>query len=121
MLEIDVDRIDELLAIEECPYRDLHSRDPALQLKNFDLIGKCPLVSVQHPDYVLSILLLADKQTPLHVLGLATGFDHVAIRILHHVLHRFVEGIEFPVRNDVDAGFLELFLAEGTVVLQGSL
>ena len=118
VLEVDVDRIDELLAIEERPDCDLHARDPALQLENFDLIGKGPLVSIQHADYILSIFLFADKQSPLHVLGFAAGLDNVAIGIFYHVLHGFVEGIEFLVGDDVDAGFLQLFLSEGAVVLQ---
>jgi hypothetical protein len=87
-------------------------------LKNFDLVGKGTLVGIQHPDYVLSVFLFANKQTPLHVLGFAAGLDDVAIGIFHHVFHGFVEGIEFPVGDDVDAGLFEFLLAEGTVVLQ---
>jgi 3-oxoacyl-[acyl-carrier protein] reductase len=34
------------------------------------------------------------------------------------MLHRFMERVEFLVGDDVDAGFLQLFLAEGAIILQ---
>src|SRR5579862_2998918 len=40
VLEVHIQRIDELLAVEESADRDLHTRDAPLQLEDPDLVGK---------------------------------------------------------------------------------
>jgi len=40
------------------------------------------------------------------------------VRIFLHELNGGVEGIEFLVRDDGDAGFFQFFLAEGAVVFE---
>ena len=48
----------------------------------------------------------------------AAGLDDVAVGIFLHELDRGIEGLEVLVRNDVDAGLLQLFLAEGAIVFE---
>ena len=118
MLEIDIDRIDEILAVEETAYRHFDARHAPLQLKYLDLVRQRLLVRLEHADDVLPVVFFADKQAPLHVLRFAARLDHIAAWILHHVLDRIVEGHEFAVRNNIHPGFLQFFLAERAVVLQ---
>ena len=118
MLEIDVDRADEILAVEECAHGDFHSDHPALKLKDFNFIGEGPLVGFEHSNYVLPILFLAYKQPALYVLRFAAGLNDVAPGILCHVLDRIVERFKLGVGDDVHTGFLQLLLAERAVVFE---
>ena len=106
------------LAIEKRADGDFHSGDAALELKDFDLVGERFFVRFEHADHILAVVLFADEQAALHVLRFAARLDHVARGILHHVVHGVVEGEEFGVGDDVDAGFFQLFLAEGAIVLE---
>jgi hypothetical protein len=118
VLEVHVDRINELLAIEKRADGNLHAGDAALELKHFDLVGKRLAVSLEDADHILAVFLVADEQAPLDVAGCARRLDDIAFRIALHVRDRVVEVVEFAVRQDVDARLSELFLAEGTIVLQ---
>ena len=79
---------------------------------------KALFVGLEHANYVLAVFFLADEQTALHVLRFAAGLDHVAPGILRDVVDGVIERFEFVVGNDVDAGFLQLFLAEGAVIFE---
>ncbi len=67
MLEVDVDRGDELAAVEERADRDFDAGDAALQLEHLDLVGKRFLVGIEHADHVLAVVLVAHEEAPLHV------------------------------------------------------
>ena len=118
MFEIDVDRVDERLAVEECADGDFDSGNTPLQLENFNLVGERFFVGLQHVDYVLAVVFFAHKEAALDVLRLATGFDDVAAGILLNVVNGVVEGRKFTVRNDADARVFQFFLAERAVVFQ---
>ena len=118
VLEIHIDRINEILAVEEAAHGHFDAHHAPLQLKNLDLVRERLFVRLQHADHVLPVFFLADKQAALHVLRLAARLDHVAAGILHHVLDRIVKRNEFAVGNNIHAGLFEFFLAERAVVLQ---
>ena len=118
VLEIDVDGLYEMLAVEKAADGDFHAVNAALQLKHFDLVGERLLVGLQHADHVLAVFFFADEQAALYVLRFAARLDHVAVGIFLHKLDRRIERVEFLVRNNVDAGFFQLFLAEGAIVFQ---
>src|SRR5205814_5996767 len=71
-----------------------------------------------HADDVFAVVFLAHEEAALDVLGFAAGLDDVAIGIFLDEFDGRVEGVEILVRNDVDAGFLQLFLAERAIVLE---
>jgi hypothetical protein len=118
VLEVDIYRVDEFFAVEECADGDFNTGDPALELEHFDFVGKSSLISFEHSDDVVAVFFLADKEAALDVLGFAAGFDDVAVGILHHKFDGGIEGIEILIRDDVDAGFFQLFLAEGAIVFE---
>ncbi len=118
VLEIGVDRVDEALAVEESAHGDLDADDALLELEDLDLVGEGLLVGLEHPDDVAAVLLVADEEAPFHVARRARRLDDVARRVLGHVGDGVVEVVEVPVRDDRDAGLLQLLLAERAVVLQ---
>ena len=86
--------------------------------KHFDFVAEGLFVGLEHANHVLAVFFFADEQAALDVLRFAAGLDDVAAGIFLDVLDGVVEGLEFSVGNDVDAGFLQLFLAEGAIVFQ---
>ena len=118
VLEIDVDGGDEFFAVEEGADGDFDAGDAALELEDFDFIGEGALVSFEHADDVVAVFFFADEEAALDVLGLAAGLDDVAVGILHDEFDGGIEGFEILVGDDVDAGFFQLFLAEGTIVFE---
>jgi hypothetical protein len=118
VLEVDVYRSDEFFSIEETADGDFDAVHAALQLEDFDFVGKGALVGFQHSDHIIAIFFFADKQAALDVLGFTAGLDDIAIGIFLNKLNGGIEGIEILVRNDGDAGFFQFFLAEGAVVLK---
>ena len=118
VFEIDVDGSDEFLAVEEAADGDFDAVDAALQLKNLDFFGEGAFVGFQHADDVVAVFFLADEEAALDVLRFAAGLDDVAIGIFLDEFDGGIEGIEFLVRNDGDAGLLQFFLAEGAIVLE---
>ncbi len=118
MLEVDVDGVDEFFAVEEAADGDFDAIDAALELENLNFVGEGFFVGLQHADDVVAVFFLADEEAALDVLGLAAGLDDVAVGIFLHELDGGIEGVEFLVGDDGDAGFLQLFLAEGAVVLE---
>ena len=99
MFEVYVDRIHELLPVEEAAHGDFHPGHPALQLKNLDFIREGLLVGFQHADHVLAVFFFAHEQAALHILGLATGLDHIAVGVLDHVFDGLIERIELAIRE----------------------
>src|SRR5258708_2050375 len=118
VLEVDVDRGDEFLAVEESANGDFDAIDAALQLKHFDLFGEGLLVGLQHANDVFAVFFFPDEQAALDVLRFAAGFNDITIGILLDEFNGGVEGVEILVGNDGDAGGLELFLAEGAIVFE---
>src|SRR5260370_924000 len=118
VLEVDVDRRNEFLAVEESADGDFDAVDAALQLKHFDLVGEGFLVGLEHTDYVFAVFFFPNEQAALDVLRFAAGFDDVAVGIFLDELDGGVERIEVFVGNDAYAGGFELFLAEGALVLE---
>src|SRR3989442_9983882 len=118
VLEVDVDRQDEFLAIEECARRDLDTDDAPLQLKRLDAVGPGTLVVLEHLNDVFAVLVFAHEQELLDVLRLAARLDDVAVGVRAHVRERVVERVEVLLRDDRDAGLLELLLSERAVVLE---
>ena len=62
VLEIDVDRADEILAVEESADSHFDSDHAALKLKDFNFIGEGPLVGFEHSNYVLPVFFLTDEE-----------------------------------------------------------
>src|SRR5262249_264239 len=118
MLEIDVDRRDEIFAIEESADGNFDSGNTALELKDFDLVGEGLFVGFQHADNVVAVFFFADEQAALDVLRFAAGLDDIAVGIFFNKFSGRIEGIEILVGNDVDAGIFQLPLAEGAIVLE---
>ena len=118
MLEIDVDRRNELFTVEECAHGDFDAVDAALQLEDLDLVAERFFVGLQHADHVFAVFFFADEEPALDVLRFPAGLDDVAVGIFLHELDGGVERLEIFVGNDVDAGLLQLFLAEGTIVFE---
>ena len=118
VLEIDVDGGDEFFAVEEGAYGDFDAGDAALELEDLDFVREGALVSFQHADDVVAVFFFADEEAALDVLGFAAGLDDVAVGILHDKFDGGIEGFEILVGDDVDAGFLQLFLAEGAIVFE---
>jgi hypothetical protein len=106
VLEVYIERIDELLSVEERADRYLHTGHAPLQLKLPDLVRKGFLVRLEDPDHILSVVLITDEQAALHVTGRPRRLDDVALRIFLHVGDRVVEVVEVAVGHDVDASFL---------------
>ena len=118
VLEIDVDRMDEFFTVEEGAYGDFDTGDAALELEDLDFVGEGALVGFEHSNYIVAVFFFADKEAALDVLRFAAGLDDVAVGILHHEFNGGIEGIEILIRDDVDAGFFQLFLAEGAIVFE---
>ena len=118
MLEIDVDGSDEFFAVEEAADSDFDAVDAALELEDLNFFGEGAFVGFEHADNVVAIFFFADKQAALDVLRFAAGLDDVAIGIFLDEFDGGIEGIEFLVRDDGDAGLLEFFLAEGAIVFE---
>src|SRR5262249_13582749 len=115
---VDVDRVDERLAVEEGADGDLDADDTLLKLEDLDFLGECLLVRLEHSHDVVAVVLVADEEPPLDVARGARRLDDVARRVLLDVGDRFVEVVEVAVRDDRDASLLQLLLAEGAVVLE---
>ena len=118
VLEVDVDGGDEFFAVEESADGDFDSGDAALELEDFDFVGEGALVGFEHANDIVAIFFFADKETALDVLGFAAGLDDIAVGIFHDEFDGGIERVEILVRDDIDAGFFQLFLAEGAVVLE---
>src|SRR4029077_18108361 len=118
VLAVYVERIDELLSLEERSDRDLHTCHAPLQLELPDLVRKGFLVRLENADHILSIVLIADKQATLHITGRPRRLDDVALRICLHIGDRVVEVVEVAVGHNVDALLLELLLTEGAIILE---
>jgi hypothetical protein len=118
VLEVDVDRRDKFLAVEESADGDFDAVDAALKLKNFDFVGEGFFVGLEHADDVVTVFFFPNEQTALDVLRFPARFDDVAVGILLDELDGGVERIEIFVGNDADACGFELFLAEGAIVFE---
>ena len=118
MLEIDVDGGDEFFAVEEAADGNFDAGDAALELEDLNFFGEGAFVGFEHADNVVAIFFFANEEAALDVLGFPAGLDDVAVGIFLNELNGFVEVVEFLVRNDGDAGFLEFFLAEGAIVFK---
>ena len=118
VLEVYVERIDELLCVKERADSDLHTSHAALQLEIPDLFRKGFFVRLKDANHILSVILITDEQATLHISGRARRLDDVALRIFFHVGGRVVEIIEVAIGNDVDAFLFELLLTEGPIVLE---
>ena len=106
------------MPLKKCSDGDFDAVDAALQLEDFDLVREGLLVGFQHADDVFAVFFFADEEAPLDVLRFPAGLDDVAVGIFLHEFDRRIEGVEILVWNNVDAGLLQLFLAEGTVVFE---
>jgi len=118
VFEIDVDGRDEFLAVEEGPNGDFDTIDAALELEDFDFVGKSFFVRLEHANDVFAVFFLTDKEAALDVLGFAAGLNDVAIGIFLDEFDGGIEGVEFLIGDDGDAGFLQLFLTERAVVFE---
>ena len=118
VLEVHADGHDEVLAVEEGPYRYLDPLRVLLDQELLDLLGPVRLVVLQDVQDVLAVGLLADEQELLLVLGLAARLEHVPVRVALNELHRLVELREVPGWKDVHACQIELRLAVLPVELE---
>src|SRR5215472_6737243 len=82
VLEIDVDRVDEIFAVEESADRYFHSDHAPLELENLDFVGKSSFVGFQHANDVLAVVFFSDEKAAFDVLRFAAGFDDVTAGIL---------------------------------------
>src|SRR5262249_51466956 len=69
VLEVYVERIDELFSVEERADCDLNTGDTSLQLELPDLVRKRFLVRLENADHILAVVLITDEQATLHVSG----------------------------------------------------
>ncbi len=118
MLEVDVDRQHEFLAVEERAGGDLDADDPALQLEGLHTIRPGALIVLEHLDHVLAVFVLPHEQELLDVLRLAARLDDIAVGVRAHESERVIERMKILLRDDRHAGLLELLLSKGAVVLE---
>jgi hypothetical protein len=118
VLEIDVDGRNEFFAVEETTDGHFYAGNAALQLKDFDFVGEGAFVGFEHTDNVVSIFFFANEKAALDVLGFSARLDDVAVGIFLDEFDGAIEVVEFLVRNDGDAGFLQFFLAERAIVFE---
>src|SRR5215472_15850987 len=118
VLEIDVDGIDEVFAVEKGAYRHFHADHEPLELENLDFVGKSSFVGFQHANDVLAVVFFSDEKAAFDVLRFAAGFDDVTAGILRDVLDGVVEGFKFAVGNDIDARLFQFFLAKRAVIFE---
>jgi len=104
VFEIDVDRRDEIFAVEESADGDFDSGNTALELKDFDLVSEGLFVGFEHADNVVAVFFFADEEAALDVLRFAAGLDDVAVGIFLNEFDGGIEGVEILIGNDVDAG-----------------
>ena len=116
--KFDVDRVDEALAVEERADRDLDSDDPLLELEDLDLVREGLLVGLEHADDVLAVLLVADEEPPLDVLRAPDGLMTYRVGFSWTYVIASSKLSKSLVRDDRDAGLLELLLPERAVVLE---
>ena len=81
VLEIDIDRLHELPAVEKRADGNLDPGDPLLQLKDRDLPRPVLSVGLQHFDHVFAVRVLPDEEQALEVLGFTAGLDDISIRV----------------------------------------
>ena len=115
VLEVDVDRVHVLRAVEKGADRDFTAPHPPEYL---DRVGIHGLVGLQDVYDVHAIVFLADEQQPLDVLRLAARLDDVGGRIGPHEFDRRIEIHEFVKRDDRYAVAFQFRLAERTVVFE---
>ncbi len=118
MLEINIDRSDEVFSVEECADGDFHSIDAALQLEDFNFVGESFFVGFEHANDVFAVFFFTDEQAAFYVLRFSAGLDYIAIGIFLDELDGGIERVEVFVGNDVHAGILQFFLAEGAIVFK---
>ena len=118
VFEVDVDRRDKFFAVEESADGDFDAGDAALELEDFDFLGEGAFVGFEHSNHVVAVFFFADKQAAFDVLRFAAGLDDVAVGILHHEFDGGIERVKILIRDDIHAGFFQLFLAKGAVVFK---
>src|SRR5947199_6229440 len=118
MLEVHIDRINEVLPVEEGADGDFNPVRILLNLENLDLVRPIPFVVFQDQEDVLPILLLPDEEQLLLVLRAPARLDNIPIGVLSYEIYPCVERVEVPARESVDADALQLVLSELSLVLQ---
>jgi len=118
VLEVDVDWRDEFLAIEKSADGDFDAVDAALELEDLNFIGESFLVGFEHANNIFAVFFFADEEAALDVLGFTAGLNDVTVGIFLNKLNGRVKRIKILIRNDGDAGGLQLFLTERTIIFE---